>query len=133
MDTTPTPGLDRIGQISIRVHDLERAVAFYRDVLGMRFLFQVPPTLAFFDCGGTRLMLGTPEKPEFDHPASILYYDVADIHAAHAAIAARGAEFLDAPHRVARLPDAELWMCFLRDPDANVLALMSEVPVALNT
>lgn len=126
----PSPGLDRIGQISIRVHDLERAVAFYRDVLGMRFLFQVPPTLAFFDCGGIRLMLGTPENAEFDHPASVIYYDVDDIRAAHAAIAGRGATFIDEPHLVARLPHAELWMSFLRDPDDNVLALMSEVEPA---
>ena len=123
----PAPGLDRIGQIGIRVRDLDRAIAFYRDVLGMRFLFQAPPGLAFFDCGGIRLMLGTPEKDEFDHPASIIYYDVDDIRAAHQAIAGRGATFVDEPHVVARLPHAELWMCFLRDPDDNVLALMSEV------
>ena len=125
----PTPGLDRIGQVSIRVHDLDRAVAFYRDVLGMRFLFQAPPGLAFFDCGGIRLMLGGAEAAEFDHPASIIYYDVDDIHAAHQAIAARGGTFIDAPHVVARLPHAELWMAFLRDTEGNVLAIMSEVPV----
>lgn len=122
-------GLDRIGQIGIRVHDVERAVAFYRDVLGMRLLFQVPPGLAFFDCGGIRLMLGGAEAAEFDHPASIIYYDVDDIHAAHQAIAARGGTFIDAPHVVARLPHAELWMAFLRDTEGNVLAIMSEVPV----
>ena len=126
----PALGLDRIGQIGIRVRDLDRAVAFYRDVLGMRFLFQAPPGLAFFDCGGIRLMLGTPEKEEFDHPASIVYYDVDDIRSMHREIADRGATFLDEPHVVARLPHAELWMCFLRDPDDNVLALMSEVAPA---
>ena len=116
-----------IGYVIVGVRSFDTAIPFYRDVLGMRFLFQAPPQLAFFDCGGVRLMLGAPEKEEFDHPASIIYYDVPDIRATHAAIAARGATFIDEPHVVARLPHAELWMAFLRDPDDNVLAIMSEV------
>ena len=119
-------GLSRIGQIAVVVHDVPRAVAFYRDTLGMRFLFDAPPKMAFFDCGGIRLMLSLPEGAEFDHPGSIIYYGVEDIHAAAAALTARGVVFDTAPHIVARLPHADLWMGFFRDPDGNVLAVMSE-------
>jgi len=120
-------GLAKIGQVSVNVHDLDRAVAFYRDRLGMRFLFGTP-TMAFFDCDGLRLMLALPEKPEFDHPASIIYYRVDRIREAHEALASRGVEFAGKPHVVAPLKDADLWMVFFRDPDGNPLALMSEVP-----
>ena len=119
-------GLARIGQIGVTVHDLDRAVAFYRDRLGMRFLFQVP-NLAFFDCDGVRLMLGLPERPEHDHPGSILYFAVGDLSAAHATLTARGVAFLDEPHLIARMPDHELWMAFFTDTEGNSLALMSEV------
>ena len=119
--------LSQIGQIAMVVRDLDRAVAFYRDVLGMQLLFQAPPKLAFFDCGGVRLMLDVPEEPEFDHPGSILYYKVDDIHDAWATLRERGVEFRDEPHLVARMPDHELWMTFFRDPEGNTLALMSEV------
>jgi methylmalonyl-CoA/ethylmalonyl-CoA epimerase len=119
-------GLCRIGQISIRVGDVDRATAFYRDVLGMRYLFQVPK-MSFFDCGGVRLLLGVAEAPEFDHPASILYYQVDDIHAAYEALKERGAEFVDKPHFLAKMPDHELWMVFLHDSEGNTLGLMSEV------
>jgi len=118
--------LDRIGQIAINVKDLARAVRFYRDTLGMRFLFEVP-NLAFFDCGGVRLMLGAAEKPEFDHPGSVLYYKVADINATFAALKGRDVDFIDEPHLLARMPDHDLWMVFLRDSEGNTLGLMSEV------
>jgi len=126
--TTPTKdfGLRQIGQIAVTVHDLEKAIAFYRDTLGIRFLFQVPQ-MAFFDCGGIRLMLGVPETPEFDHPSSILYYKIDDIHAAFETLTARGVMFKDKPHLIAKLPDHELWMAFFGDVDGNTLALMSEV------
>ena len=75
---TPVDGLSRIHQISVRAHDVERAVRFYRDALGLPFLFAAPPRLAFFDCAGVRLMLSTPE-PGFDHPGSVLYFAVEDI------------------------------------------------------
>ena len=117
----------RIGQIAVVVQDLDRAVAFYRDTLGMKFLFQAPPKLAFFDCGGVRLMLDVPEEEEFKHPASILYYKVDDIRATWSTLRDRGVEFRDEPHVVARMPDHELWMTFFRDPEGNTLALMSEV------
>lgn len=128
--TTPTPspaaqfGLSSIGQIYIRARELERAVRFYRDTLGMPFLFQVPK-MAFFQCGMTSVMLGTPERPEFDHPASIVYYLVPDIVAAHATLSARGVKFATEPHLVHRAPDHELWMAFFRDSEDNTLALMA--------
>ena len=124
--TTTEFELTQIGQIAINVRDLERAVAFYRDTLGMRFLFQAPGGLAFFDCGGIRLMLGVAEKPEFSHPASILYYRVGNIEAAYDTLARRGVNFIDSPHLIARMPTHELWMTFFRDSEENVLALMEE-------
>jgi catechol 2,3-dioxygenase-like lactoylglutathione lyase family enzyme len=123
---TESFGLTQIGQIAVNVHDLARAVGFYRDTLGMRLLFEVPQ-MAFFDCGGVRLMLGLPSGPEFDHPASILYYRVDDIGAARDALVTRGVRFTSEPHRVARMPDHDLWIGFFPDTEGNVLALMSEV------
>lgn len=117
--------LSEIGQIAITVRDLDRAIAFYRDTLGMRFLFRVP-NLAFFDCGGIRLMLSPPERPE-ESFSSIIYYKVADIEETFAALSARGVAFEGQPHRIAQLQDHDLWMAFFRDPDRNLLALMSEV------
>ena len=115
-----------IGQICIIVHDLKKAIAFYRDTLGMKFLFEVP-NMAFFDCGGVRLMLGLPEKPEHDHPSSIIYYKVDDIQKTFETLSSRDVSFEDKPHFVARLPDHELWLTFFRDCENNLLALMSEV------
>jgi methylmalonyl-CoA/ethylmalonyl-CoA epimerase len=117
-------GLSSIGQIGITINGLERAVAFYRDTLGMKLLFQVPG-MAFFDCAGVRLMLSGAEKPG-EHYSSILYFKVPDILAAARTIESRGAPFDQQPHVVARMPDHDLWMAFFRDPDGNVLALMSE-------
>jgi methylmalonyl-CoA/ethylmalonyl-CoA epimerase len=119
-------GLAEIGQIALSVRDLERAVAFYRDGLGMQFLFQVP-NLAFFDCAGVRLMLSTPEEGEGHRPGSVIYFRVADIGAAYATLKARGVPFIDEPHLIAKMPDHDLWMAFFNDPDGNTLALMSEV------
>jgi predicted enzyme related to lactoylglutathione lyase len=118
--------LTQIGQIAINVHDLKRAVAFYRDILGIRFLFQAPGGLAFFDVGGVRLMLGAAENPDFNHPASTLYYKVEDIDAAYRTLTERGVAFIDEPHLIAKLPSHELWMTFFRDSEDNVLALMEE-------
>ena len=119
-------GLSQIGQIAISVKDVDTAVAFYRDVLGLKLLFQAPPGLAFFDCGGVRLMLARPEKPEFDHPASTLYFKVADIQQATATLKSRGVRFEEDPHLIAKMPDHELWMAFFRDGEKNLLGLMSE-------
>jgi len=132
--TTPTPttaateqvALDRIGQIAVRVHDVPRATRFYRDTLGMRFLFEFP-NLAFFDCGGVRLMLSTAEKAEHDHPGSVLYYKVNDIATSYETLKGAGVEFIDQPHLIAKMPDHDLWMVFFHDSEGNTLALMSEV------
>ena len=119
--------LNCIGQIAVNVRDVPRAVAFYRDVLGMTFLFELP-TMGFFDCGGIRLMLSKAESPEFDHRASLIYYKVADIQQSFESLSQQGVEFFSPPRLVAPMPDHDLWMAFFRDPDQNALALMSEVP-----
>jgi methylmalonyl-CoA/ethylmalonyl-CoA epimerase len=129
--TTPIPigpTLSRIGQIFVNVKDLDRAIAFYRDILGMAFLFQAPPGMAFFDCGGIRLMLGVADRPDLDHPASIIYYKVDDIERVYETFKARGVEFIVKPHLVAPMPDYDLWLADFRDSEGNLLALMSEVP-----
>lgn len=118
--------LTEIGQIAIPVHDLERAVEFYEHKLGLNHLFSVPK-LAFFDCGSIRLMLSVPEKAEFDHPGSILYFKVPDIQAAYASLLAREVQFEDTPHLVAEMESYDLWMAFFRDSESNLLSLMSEV------
>jgi len=120
-------GVSRLGQVQIRAHDVERAATFYEDVLGLKLLFKAPPGLAFFDCGGVRLMIDRPEKPEFDHPSSVLYFAVPDIQAAHAQLKQIGVCFEDEPHLIARMPDHDLWMTFFRDSEENLMALMSEV------
>ena len=118
--------LNQIGQIAITVRDLPRAVNFYRDVLGMRHLFDAGPKLSFFDCGGVRLMLDIPEQAEFQHPPSILYYRVDDILATHRELKEKGVRFEDEPHVTARLPSHDLWMTFARDSEGNMFALMAE-------
>ena len=119
--------LNQIGQIAVGVEDLERAVAFYRDTLGMEFLFQAPPGLAFFDCGGIRLML---DKPVGPGNSSILYYRVEEIEATTAALREKGVKFESQPHMIARLPGREIWMAFFRDSEGNLLAITSEVTAA---
>jgi len=125
MTELSTTHLSTIGQIAMIASDVGRATAFYRDRLGMKFLFEFPG-LAFFDCDGVRLMISKPEKPEFDRPGSILYFKMRDIDAAHSDLVARGVEFTDAPHLIAKLPDHELWMAFFKDSEGNTLALMHE-------
>jgi methylmalonyl-CoA/ethylmalonyl-CoA epimerase len=115
-----------IGQIAINAHDVPRATAFYREVLGLTLLFEAGG-MSFFDCGGVRLMVGKASGPEYDHPGSILYYRVADIHAADAGLREKGAHVEGKPHLVAKLPDHELWMVFARDTEGNMFALMSEI------
>jgi methylmalonyl-CoA/ethylmalonyl-CoA epimerase len=127
---TSTFGLGMIGQIAVPVSDIDRAVAFYRDALGMRFLFQAPPGLGFFDCAGVRLMLDAPAWNQGASHASIIYYRVSDLNAAFETLSSRGVVFTHKPYLLAKLPDHELWMAFLRDPDHNVLALMSERPAS---
>jgi catechol 2,3-dioxygenase-like lactoylglutathione lyase family enzyme len=120
------PGLRRVAQISINVHDVQRAIAFYRDVLGLKFLFEIP-NAAFFECGGIRLYLARPDRPEFDHPSSILYFDVEDIQRSYESLAAKGVKFENKPRLIARMPDHELWLAFFRDSEGNPLELSCEV------
>ena len=120
-------GITHLGQIAVNVKDVERAAGFYQEKLGLKLLFKAPPGLAFFDCGGVRLMLDRAEKPEFDHPSSVLYFAVPDIQAAFGEMKGRGVRFEDEPHMIARLPAHDLWMTFFRDSEENLLALMSEV------
>jgi len=126
-DSPSTLHLDQIGQIAMPVRDVEKAIAFYRDVLGMRFLFKAPPGLGFFDCAGVRLMLDQPAGAQAGAYGSVLYYKVPDIQDAFATLTTRGVIFEGKPHLIAKMPDHELWMAFFRDPDRNLLALMSEV------
>ena len=122
-------GLRTIGQIHVSVTDVDRAVAFYRDVLGMTFLFRVQgQPMAFFDCDGVRLYLGVPEADEF-RSRGVLYFTVEDIAEAHRVLAERGVEFRDEPHLVHRAERSELWMAFFTDPDGNNLALMADLPM----
>jgi len=123
-----TFGLRTLGQLSMNAKDLGRATAFYRDILGVPFLFEVPK-MAFFDLEGIRLMLATPEMPAYDHPGSILYFRVADIGEARATLAQRGVAFDTEPQMIANMGDHELWMAFFKDSEGNQLALMAEVPL----
>ena len=120
-------GITRLGQIAINAKDMERAAAFYQDVLGLKLLFKAPPGLAFFDCNGVRLMLDRAEKPEFNHPSSVLYFTVPDIQAAYKKLRESGVHCEDEPHMIAKMPTHDLWMTFFRDSEENLLALMSEV------
>jgi methylmalonyl-CoA/ethylmalonyl-CoA epimerase len=116
----------RLGHLNIKAPDAPATAAFYADVLGLRLLFRAPPGLAFFDCGGVRLMLSRPEGGE--RPAGgVIYYLVADLDAAYATLVARGVTIVDGPHLIARLPDHDLWMAFCRDTEGNLVGLMSEI------
>ena len=120
--------LRHIGQIAIQVQDVERATAFYRDVLGLQHLFSAPPGLSFFRCGEVRLMLARPEGSERATPSSVLYYAVDDVHEAYRKIAAAGADVAHEPHIIHRTQEMELWMAFFRDGEGNMFGVMSEVP-----
>lgn len=125
-------GVDSQGllQIAMNVKDINRAVAFYRDVLGLPFLFQTG-NLAFFDLGGVRLMLDIPENPRFDHPGSPLYFRVADVHAGHTHLVSHGVQMEpEGAHIVHKDASMELWMTFFEDGEGNLLALASEVLLA---
>jgi len=128
MTLPATFGLSAIEQIAITVKDIDRAVAFYRDQLGMKHLFSAPPNLAFFDCDGIRLMLSPAPQPEFDHPSSIIYFKVDDIQRAHATLAERGVLFEEKPTFVADMGSYDLWLASFRDSENNLLALMGHLP-----
>ena len=117
-----------LAQITNVVHDIDRAVKFHRDPLGLPLLFQAPPSLAFFQVGPVRLMLSPPETAAQDHPGSVLYLRVKDIEGVHRTLAGKGVKFVDTPHRVHEAATYDLWMTFFHDPDNNPLALMEEKP-----
>ncbi|MEW5917904.1 MAG: VOC family protein [Gemmatimonadota bacterium] len=116
-----------VGQILIPVTDLDTAIPYYRDVLGLQFLFSAPPQMSFFQCGNVRLLVGVPEAGNAAQRGSMIYFKVADIQGVHAQLASRGATFVAPPHVVHRAATYELWLAEFKDPDGNPLALMSEV------
>jgi methylmalonyl-CoA/ethylmalonyl-CoA epimerase len=130
MNNEQNISLEQIGQISVNVHDLDRATAFYKEKLRVKHLFSVPPKMAFFDCTGIRLMLATPERPDLDHPSSILYFKVREIEKAHEALVSRGVHFETEPMLVAPMATHDLWLAEFHDSENNVLALMCEKPKA---
>lgn len=115
-----------VGQLLIPVEDLDRAITFYRDTLGLTFLFSAPPQMSFFMSGNVRLLVGVPEASGPRQRGSMVYFNVKDIHAVHKTLVDRGVAFQAAPHVVHRTPTTELWLTEFRDPDGNGLALMSE-------
>jgi len=126
MAAADTLEIKDIGQIAINCHDVKRATEFYREKLGLRMLYEFPG-LAFFDCGGVRLMLTKPETAELDHPSSIIYYRVADIQQATRAIAEKGVAIENEPRMIARMPDHDLWLSNVRDTEGNIIAFMAEM------
>jgi predicted enzyme related to lactoylglutathione lyase len=130
---TENISLAQIGQISVNVHNLDRATAFYKETLGMKHIFSVPPNMAFFDCVGIRLMLAIPERPDLDHPSSILYFKVQDIETTHKVLEGRGVHFETKPMLVAPMATHDLWLAEFRDSENNVLALMCEKPKPAKT
>ena len=125
-DAAPSINLEKISQIALTVEDLPRARDFYQNTLGMKFLFDAG-NLAFFKCGDIRLMLSTSDKPG-PRGGTILYFKVADIHATCSTLKQRGVSFIDEPHLIAKMPDHDLWMVFLRDTKTNTLGIMCEMP-----
>ena len=127
--TASTIQISAIGQIGVPVHDLDKSTAFYRDILGMKFIFQVPNMMSFFDCGGIRIMLAIPTSSEYDHPSSIIYYRVDDIHSTFATLKERGVHFIQNPHSIGQMGNVDVWMAFFKDVDSNTLAIMSDIPM----
>lgn len=122
--------VEKIGQIAIAISDLKISVQFYRDILGLELLFEVPTGLAFFNCGGTRLMLTTLQGNEEDHNTSAIYYKVSDIHSTAELLQKKGVTFEREPQLAAKMEDHDLWIGFLRDPDNNLVGIMAELPLA---
>ena len=132
MATEGKTALSRIKQVALPVSDIGEATRFYRDTLGMRHLFDAPPALSFFDCGGVQLMLAGPEGQgkDGDHQHAVLFYDVSDIKATHAQIKSSGAKSLEEPRVIARMNGREIWISSVSDGQGNVVSLMSDVPEA---
>jgi methylmalonyl-CoA/ethylmalonyl-CoA epimerase len=123
-------GIESIGQIAIAVKDIKRATAFYKDTLGLQLLFEAPPGLAFFLCGGVRLMVTTLQGEEKDHHTSVIYYKVNNIDKASESLKNKGVVFVRDPQLTAKMPDHELWIGFIRDPDENLIGIMAELPLS---
>lgn len=125
MSATPI-GISRLGQVHIPAQDTERATAFYKDILELPLLFTTNG-MAFFDCGGVRLMISRPEGSADASTGSILYFVVSDIAGAHSRLKGAGVRFEADPRKIAEMPTHDLWMTFFRDSEENLLAPMSEV------
>jgi methylmalonyl-CoA/ethylmalonyl-CoA epimerase len=119
-----------VAQILIPVEELDRAIAFYRETLGLTFLFAAPPQMSFFQSGNVRLLVGVPEAKGERRRGSTVYFKVADIQDVFETLKSRGVSFVASPHVVHRTPASELWLAEFEDPDGNPLALMGEMPVA---
>jgi methylmalonyl-CoA/ethylmalonyl-CoA epimerase len=126
---TQDVGIQYVGQIAIAVTDIKIATDFYQNKLGLKLLFEVPSGLAFFDCGGTRLMLTTKQGEDLDHKTSVIYYKVKEIKSAAKALNKNGVTFIQEPQLAAKMPDHELWIGFFRDPDGNLIGIMDEKPL----
>ena len=122
-------GIESIGQIAVAITDIKKSVGFYRDVLGLELLFEVPSGLAMFNCGGVRLMLTTLQSSESDHHTSVIYYKVSDIQESAKVLKDNGVVFIQEPQLVAKMVDHDLWIGFLRDPDKNLVGIMAELPL----
>lgn len=118
-----------VTQIMIPIEDFERGVSFYRDILGIPFLFSAPPQMAFFTCGPVRLLVGVMPPGQAAQRGSAIYFNVSDIQATYSELEAKGVRFVAPPHLVNRSPKAEVWLAEFKDPDGNPLALMAEVPI----
>lgn len=115
----------KLGQVAVNVENVERAVSFYKDVIKLSLLFEMDG-LAFFQCGDTRLLLSRPEMEEFNHPSSVLYFQVDDLNSEVSRMKDAGATFIDEPHMVAKVGETETWMAFFNDTEGNTHALMNE-------
>lgn len=123
----------KVAQLLIPVENLEKGLSFYKDVLGLPFLFSAPPQMAFFNCGGIRLLVGVMPEGEAAQRGATIYFQVSDIQGVHASLSDKGVSFRANPHMVHRTPESELWLAEFTDPDGNQLALMSDIPVANKT
>ncbi|ASK61935.1 glyoxalase [Virgibacillus phasianinus] len=117
--------MNKIGQIGVPVKNIERAMHFYKDLLSLSFLFNTEG-MAFFDCDGVRLMLSLPEKEEFAHPSSVIYFQVDDIQGSYQELTERGISFINEPHLITKAGNTETWMAFFKDSEDNTHALISE-------
>lgn len=120
--------VQKVGQIGIPVKDVDRAIYFYKEKLGLPLLFNTE-NMAFFECNGLRLLLSLPEKEEFSHASSVIYFQVKDMKETYEGLLGNGVSFIDEPHVVAKMGQTETWMTFFKDSEGNTHALMSEVLV----